>query len=152
MDVPEVSYAVGSDAMKAIRGIYAVSYQARKEKDVHKRATMLRERIPPLVDMFEADYQPAIDRLEALELRTAMGDDLRSIEIDIIREWHQALSTLGTDLVTSDDSAWQAWVTFDDTANEMARRFGQRLNTLVASLSAPEQQLLREAVRETFVG
>ena len=152
MDVPEVSYVVGtSDALKAINGIYVVWYEARNEKDVHKSAAMLRERIPPFVDMFEADYQPTIDKLEAMELRSAAGDELRSIEIDIIREWQEALSTLRTDLATS-DSARQAMVTFDDTNNEMADRFGQRLNTYVASLRAPEQQMLRQAVRQTFFG
>jgi hypothetical protein len=151
LDVGSVSAAVGQSMLKAIYGVYRVSYEARKEKDVHKRARMLRERIPPFVNMFEAGYQPTIDKLEALELRSAAGDELRSIEIDVIREWEQALSTLRTDLATS-DSAWQAWVTFDDTKDEMVRRFGQRVNTFVASLPAPEQQMLRQAVAQTFVG
>jgi hypothetical protein len=148
MDVPEVMVQT-SDVVKAIYGIYAVSFEARNEKDVHKGATILRERIPPFVDMFEANYQPTIDRLEALELRSAAGDTLRGIEIDIITEWKQALSTLRTDLATS-DSARQAMDRFDDTNDEMIRRFGQRLNTSVEDLPAPEQQLMRQAVRQTF--
>ncbi len=148
IDVGEVGFAT-SEVGKPIYGIYAVWYEARNESDVHRRATILRKRIPPVVDMFEAAYQPTIDKLEALELRTAPGDELRSIEIDLIREWRQALSTLRTDLATG-DSALQAWVTFDDTKNEMLRRFGQRVNTFVADLPAPEQQMLRQVVADTF--
>jgi hypothetical protein len=150
IDVGEVGFAT-SDVGKAIYGVYRVSYQARNEKDVHKRDAILRERIPPFVDMFEAAYQPTIDKLEALELRTASGDELRSIEIDVIREWQQALSTLRTDLATN-DGAWQGWVTFDDTRDEMVRRFGERVNTFIADLPAPEQQMLRQVVADTFPG
>jgi hypothetical protein len=150
IDVSEVAVQT-SDVAKAIYSIYVVSFEARNEKDVHKAATILRGRIPPFVDMFEAAYQPTIDRLEALELRSAAGDTLRDIEIEIIREWKQAVSTLRTDLATS-DSARQAMDTFDDTNNEMIRRFGQRLNTSVENLPAPEQQMMRQVVRETFGG
>jgi hypothetical protein len=40
--------------------------------------------------------------------------------------------------------------TFDDTNNEMIRRFGQRLNTSVENLPAPVQQMMRQAVRRMF--
>ena len=150
MDVVEIG-PYTSDAVKAINGIYAVWNEARNAKDVHKRATILRERVPPVVDTFQAAYQPTIDRLEAFPVRSAPGDELRRIETDIIKEWRQALSTLRRELATS-KNPWQAMVTFDHTNNGMVRRFGQRVSTLVANLSAPEQQMARTAVRQMFGG
>lgn len=138
-----------SGATHAIQSIYTVINKAGAEKKAGKGAVILRAEIPPLVARFEADYQPTLDRLNALRFKTATGAEVRKLDLSVLRGWQKVLPELRSDLATK-TYAWDAIVSFGTRNNKLSASLKAQLAAMLKKLPSAQRRLLAEAVKQTY--
>ena len=138
-----------SDASTAVQDLYTLLNKAAAVKDVERGAAMLRIGVPRIVGRFEASYPATLAGLRALHFQTQAGEQIRSVDISVLNQWHQVLPRFATDIVRS-RLAWGAVTRFGTQNNRMNKQTGDKLVRLIQSLPADQRQTLEKAITQTY--
>ena len=92
---------------------------------------------------------PPDEPVRYTEIRALPGEQIRSVDISVLNQWHQVLPRFATDIVRS-RLAWGAVTRFGTQNNRMNKQTGDKLVRLIQSLPADQRQTLEKAITQTY--